>query len=183
MTKLCNESKSRWPKPQFWDFFDLTVSTTLQCDASEMGLGAALIQQGRPVAYASRALTVTETQIEKELLAIVFVAAKFHHYIYGRPICVESDHKPLETIFKKPIQSSPKRLQRMMLRLQGYDITTTYKRGKEMFLAEPLSRAYLQGTTDKKTTWEQLKVISVVWCGLLNKSWSMSMSYNTYQRK
>uniref|UniRef100_A0A1A8J489 Integrase catalytic domain-containing protein n=1 Tax=Nothobranchius kuhntae TaxID=321403 RepID=A0A1A8J489_NOTKU len=48
---------------------------TLQCDASETGLGAALTQQGKPVAFASRALTLTErgyAQIEKECLAIVF---------------------------------------------------------------------------------------------------------------
>ena len=45
----------------------------LQCDASQKGLGVALTQDGHPLAYASRALTDTETryaQIEKELLAI-----------------------------------------------------------------------------------------------------------------
>ena len=58
---------------------------TLQVDASQNGLGAVLLQEGRPVAYASRALSEAETryaQIEKELLAIVFGAEKFHQYIY-----------------------------------------------------------------------------------------------------
>ena len=51
----------------------------LQCDASDTGLGATLLQNGQPVAYASRSLTHTErdyAQIEKELLAIVFGAEK-----------------------------------------------------------------------------------------------------------
>ena len=56
---------------------------------------------------------------------------------------MQSDHKPLETIFKKPIHSSPKRLQRMRLRLQNYDIQVEYKKGETMFLAYTLGRAYL----------------------------------------
>jgi len=84
-------------------------------DASQSGRGAALLQEGRPVAYSSRVMTQTEqncAQIEKELLAIVFACEKFDQYIFGRSdVVVESDHKPLETIFKKPVHSSPKRLQ------------------------------------------------------------------------
>lgn len=56
-------------------YYNLKEEVTLQCDASQSGLGAALMQNGQPVAYASQALTPAETryaQIEKELLAIVF---------------------------------------------------------------------------------------------------------------
>lgn len=87
---------------------------TLQCDASMHGLGACLMQDGHPVAYASRSLTPTEVQdaqIEKELLAIVFGMEKFETYLYGRKVLVESDHKPLEAIFKKGLLNAPKRLQ------------------------------------------------------------------------
>ncbi|KAI2665745.1 Retrovirus-related Pol polyprotein from transposon opus [Labeo rohita] len=61
----------------------------LQCDSSETGLGAALLQAGQPVAYSSRALTATEkgyAQIEKECLAILFGMEKFHQYTYGRKV-------------------------------------------------------------------------------------------------
>ena len=87
------------------------------------------MQKGQPVAYASRSLTETErnyTQIEKELLAIVFGTEKFNQYTYGRRVIVESDHKPLETISKKPLVSAPKRLQRMLLRLQKTKILLQY---------------------------------------------------------
>lgn len=72
------------------------------------------MQDGHPVAYASRSLTPTEVQdaqIEKELLAIVFGMEKFETYLYGRKVLVESDHKPLEAIFKKGLLNAPKRLQ------------------------------------------------------------------------
>ncbi|KAL0963940.1 hypothetical protein UPYG_G00315590 [Umbra pygmaea] len=125
-------------------YYDVKKPVTLTCDASCYGLGAACLQEGRPVAYASRTLTDTETryaQIEKELLAVVFACIKFKDYVYGKPIVVETDHQPLVTILKKPIHTAPARLQRMLLQLQTYDITLVYKRGKQMYLADTLSRA------------------------------------------
>ena len=91
-------------------YFDHNLELEVQCDASKSGLGAALLQQGRPIAYASRALTPTEqhyVQIEKEMLAIVFALEKFNHYTYGRQVKVQSDHKPLESILRKPLASAP----------------------------------------------------------------------------
>ena len=128
-------------------YYNLQEEVTLQCDASQSGLGAALLQNGQPVAYASRALTPTETcyaQIEKELLAIVFACEKFDAYIFGRDVVkVESDHKPLESIFRKELCLAPKRLQRMLLRLQKYSLDVCYVKGEKMYLADTLSRAYL----------------------------------------
>ena len=122
------------------------IGWTLQCDASDMGLGAALTQKGKPVAFGSSALTPTEkgyAQIEKECLAIVFGIQRFHQYTYGREVTVQSDHKPLENIHSKPLLNAPKRLQRRLLRLQQYDIRVTYVPGRDMLLADTLSRAYL----------------------------------------
>ena len=67
-------------------YYNVEEEVTLQCDASQSGLGAALLQNGQPVAYASRALSQAETryaQIEKVLLAIVFACDHFEAYVYG----------------------------------------------------------------------------------------------------
>ena len=61
-------------------YYNLQEEVTHQCDASQFGLGAALLQNGQPVAYASRALTDAETcyvQVKKELLAILFACEHF----------------------------------------------------------------------------------------------------------
>ena len=79
------------------------------------------------------------------MLAIVFGTEKFEQYVYGRRVKVETDHKPIESIMKKNLLSAPKRLQRMMLRLEKYHLEVTYKRGSQMHLADTLSRAYLEG--------------------------------------
>ena len=127
-------------------YFDNSKKLVIQCDASSQGLGAALLQDHKPLAYASRALTETETRyatIEKEMLAIIFALEKWHQYTYGRHVIVYSDLKPLESITRKPLEKAPKRLQGMLLRALGYDIEVRYLDGKKMLLADALSRAYL----------------------------------------
>ena len=128
-------------------YYDCNAEVTLQCDASEKGLGAVLLQNGQPVAFASKTLSPTErryAQIEKECLAIVFACQRFSQYISRRErITVESDHKPLQAIFKKSVLAAPCRLQRMLLRLQRFNLDVTYKPGSQMYIADHLSRAYL----------------------------------------
>ena len=136
--------KSLVKKAPVLAYFDNEETVHIQCDASERGLGAALLQNGKPVSFASRALTDTETrhaQIEKELLAIVFSREKFSGD-FGRTEHVQSDHKPLESILKKPLYRAPKRLQAMMMRLQRYDLIISYVSGKLLYLADTLSRAF-----------------------------------------
>ena len=82
-------------------------------------------------------------QIEKELVAVVFGCEKFHCYVYGNPIDVDSDHKPLVSISTNPLAQASPRLQRLLLRLQRYDVTINYLPGKYMYVADALSRAFL----------------------------------------
>uniref|UniRef100_A0A8C5M1Z9 Gypsy retrotransposon integrase-like protein 1 n=1 Tax=Leptobrachium leishanense TaxID=445787 RepID=A0A8C5M1Z9_9ANUR len=125
-------------------FFDPTKAVVIQADASKSGLGACLLQDNCPIAYASRAMTTTEqnyAQIEKELLAIVYATKKFHQFVFGKTVTVQSDHKPLEAILTKPLSKAPARLQRMLLQLQRYDLEIVYTPGRDMHISDALSRA------------------------------------------
>ena len=124
-------------------YFNTKKPVTIQVDASGKGLGAALIQDDGPVAFASKVLTPTEQRYannERELLACVFGAERFRTYVFGRHFTIESDHKSLEQISMKNLADAPVRLQRMLLRLQDYDFTIKYRPGEEMAVADTLSR-------------------------------------------
>ena len=91
-------------------YYARTKSVTLQCDASLKGLGACIIQDGQPIAFASKSLMDTETHyanIKRELLAIIYGCEKFHMYLYRRTFIVETDHKPLEMISLKNLTVAP----------------------------------------------------------------------------
>jgi len=147
-SKAMQDIKQAIARPTMLHFFDVAKPVLIQTDASQTGLGACIMQQGRPIAFASRALTSAEenySQIEKELLAICFACAKFHQYTYGRLVDVHTDHRPLETIFKKSLAKAAPRLQRMLLQLQRYMLNVEYVPGKLMYVADTLSRAYIDG--------------------------------------
>ena len=78
----------------------------------------------------------------------MFALQRFDQYVYGRAVIVESGHQPLETMSKKPLRNAPRRIQRMTLELQRYDVTITYKRGAMLVLADTLSQAYLPDTEE-----------------------------------
>lgn len=102
-------------------YFDPKRKLRLQVDTSKSGLGAVLLQEGKPIMYTSKSLSSTEenyAQIEKELFAVLFGCKCFHTYIYGCHVIIDSDHKPLESILKKPLTAAPPCLQRMILQLQ-----------------------------------------------------------------
>lgn len=127
---------------------DPTTPTILQCDASQMGVGAWLRQidsQGNEniVAMTSRSLTSAESRysnIERECLGVMYGLEKFEYYLLGRHAVVETDHSPLEQIFKKNIAEAPARLQRMLLRCLRFNVQVQYKQGKSIPVADALSR-------------------------------------------
>lgn len=129
--------------------FDPKLRTRVVADASPVGLGAVLLQfhQGHPegdpkvVAYASKSLTSTEcryAQTEKEALALVWAVERFQIYLFGIRFELETDHKPLESIFT-PTSSPCLRIERWVLRLQAFSYDVVYRKGKSN-IADPLSR-------------------------------------------
>jgi hypothetical protein len=120
-------------------------------DASEKGLGGVIIhlfEDGtrKPYYHVSRSLTKAEknySQIEKEGLSIIFVVTKFHKFIFGREFTLETDHKPLLSIFcsKKGIPVyTANRLQRWALTLLNYSFKIKYIKTTEFGYADVLSR-------------------------------------------
>ena len=101
------------------------MKLTIQCDASSSGLGAALMQEGKPLAYA---IEVGYAQIEMLCLAIVLSLERFHQYI----LLVEKQRytpttSHLSLLSRGPLHKAPKRIQDMLLRLLQYDIEVTYR--------------------------------------------------------
>ena len=126
-------------------YYDVKKPVTVSCDASKSGLGALRLQDDKPIAFASRSMTDTEVryaQIEKTTVGCSFCHGKIPPVHIWAKCDSESDHRPLEMIMKKNLSAAPPRLQRMLLRLQWYNFSLKYKPGKELVIADTLSRAY-----------------------------------------
>ena len=120
-------------------YFDVGVDVTVSVDVNSEGLGACLLQGMQPVACASRALNSAErnyVQIEKEMIAIIIGTSTFK----GNQVSVETDHKPLVSLFKTS-SKAPQRIQRMMVGVQHYDFKVNYVPGDQLHIADTLSRA------------------------------------------
>ncbi|CAK1583893.1 unnamed protein product [Parnassius mnemosyne] len=124
---------------------DFDKTFILTTDASNIALGAVLSQgpigSDRPVAYASRTLSDTESRystIERELLAVIWAVKLFRPYLYGRKFVIYTDHRPLVWLYS--LKEPNSKLTRWRLRLQEYDFEIIYKNGKQNTNADALSR-------------------------------------------
>ena len=124
--------------------FNINAETTLQTDASKKGLGACLIQNGKVVCYASRALTKTEQNyqnLEQETLGTIWGIEKFHYFLYGKEFTLETDQKPLVSIYKKHMVDISPRVQRLIVRSFPYlPFNVVYKKRKDILVADSLSQ-------------------------------------------
>ena len=152
-------SKDELSKPTVLALYNPESKTKLSADASSYGLGAVLLQEHdhewKPVVYASRSLTETESryaQIEKEALSITWGCEKFSDYILGKNILIETDHKPLVPLLSsKHLDSLPPRVLRFRLRLMRFSFSIIHVPGKFMYTSDALSRAPVE-TADKNST-------------------------------
>ena len=125
MKLICREVTMAYFKPG--------ADTVIQVHASERGMGAVLMQEDKPIALALKSFSDRETgcsNIEREMFGVVFGCERFHTYVYVTRLTVESDHKPLEMIILKNLAAAPQRLQRMLLRIQPYDVHIRYRPGR-----------------------------------------------------
>lgn len=161
-SRAFTELKSLISNAPVLGIFDSSKPITIQADSSKDGLGCCLLQNDQPIAYSSRSLTSAEknyAQIEKEFLSILFAANKFHYYIYGREVEVLTDHKPLVSIMNKNICNVlSNRLQRIKIKLLKYHLKLKYLPGKFMYIADLLSRSFL----DTQISDENMEIIEFI---------------------
>ena len=124
-------------------YFNSEDPIVIQVDASSIGVGAVLMQQGRVVSYHSRALTPTQLRyynIERECYGLVNSIEHFHHYIFGHDFVVQTDHQPLVQLTKKPLSEISPRLQSLLLKVTQYSFNTVYVKHAGVPIVDCLSR-------------------------------------------
>ena len=124
-------------------YFDVNAETTLQMDTSKKGLGACLIQKGKVICYASRVLTKTEQNyqnLEQEAFGTIWGMEKFHYFLSGKEFALETDQKPLVSIYKKHMIDISPRVQRLIVRsFPHLPFKVKYKKGTDIPVADALS--------------------------------------------
>ncbi|WMV48389.1 hypothetical protein MTR67_041774 [Solanum verrucosum] len=110
------------------------------CDASRVGLGCVLMQNGKVIAYASRQLKVHEKNYpthDLELAAVVFALKLWRHYLYGVHVDIFTDHKSLQYVLTQ--KELNLRQRRWLELLKAYDLSILYHPGKANVVADSLS--------------------------------------------
>ena len=133
-------------------YFDSNLPIYIESDASKKGIGVVMLQPDnsventshtdilnnlRPVFYANKTLTAAESNysnIECEMLGVVFSVLHFKHFTFGRQVHISTDHKPLITLFAKNLATTSPRLSRMLINVLHN------QEGNKMHLSDAISR-------------------------------------------
>ena len=159
-------------------FYDARKTLYIEVDTSKKDIGAVMLQEDnimrddsksgseiptnlRPISYASKTLSTTESNysnIEHELLGLLFAVTHFKHITCGRLVHIITDHKPLVSLFRKSLVDSSPRLTRMLVQLLDYTLDVTYQPGAQMHLSNTISRLSTHDNSEG-TTIENLDVL------------------------
>lgn len=132
--------------PNFSNTFEI------ECDASGLGIGAVLMQDGRTLAYFSEKLSgaaLNYPTYDKELYALVRALETWQHYLWPKEFVIRTDHESLKHL--KGQHKLNKRHARWVEFIETFPYVIRYKQGKENVVADALFRRYaLISTLDAK---------------------------------
>nr|CAE05320.2 OSJNBa0056L23.18 [Oryza sativa Japonica Group] len=141
------------------------------CDASRLGLGCVLMQEGKVVAYASRQLRPHENNYpthDLELAAVVHALKIWRHYLFGNRTEIYTDHKSLKYIFTQPDLNMRQR--RWLELIKDYDMEIHYHPGKANVVADALSRkSYCNMSEGQRLPWELCQEFEKLNLGIVSK--------------
>ena len=130
-----------------FNFYDCNKPLYIEVDTSKKGIGAVMLQEDsivkktskcdipdnlHPISYASKTLSSTDSNysnIERELLGVLFAITHFKHFTYGHTVCV----------IKKSFADASPCLTRMLMQLLDYTLNVRYQPGERMHLSNALS--------------------------------------------
>ena len=156
-------------------FYDANKPLYIEVDTSKKGIGVVMLQEDsivrneskseiltnlRPISYTSKTLSTTElnySNMDHELLGLLFAVTHFKHFTNGRPVHIITDHKPLVSLFRKSFVESSPRLTRMFVQLLDFTLDVTYWPGAQMHLSDAISRLSTHDNT-KGTTIQNLDI-------------------------
>ena len=124
-------------------YFNRNKYTALQMDASKKGFGAIILQENKPIYFASKSLTSAEKNyqnLEWECMAAIWGMEKFHFYLYSKEFMLQMDQIPLTSIFKKHLVNVSPRVWRIAMHSWLYMFKMEWIPGKDNAIADRLSR-------------------------------------------
>lgn len=120
---------------------DFTRQFIIECDALDMGIGAVLQQEGRPISFYSHTLALRHQKLpayEKELIGLIKAVRHWNSYFRGQYFIVRTDHYSLKCLLEQRIATPSQ--QHWVCKLLGYTFSIEYKPGHSNIVADALSR-------------------------------------------
>lgn len=122
---------------------DFTKPFMIETDASDLGFGAVLMQEGHPIAYLSKPVCQKNQALstyEKECMALVMAVDKWRAYLQNQEFIIKTDHKSLLHLFEQRVTT--KLQQKALLKLMDLQYKVMYKQGPTNQAADALSRCH-----------------------------------------